>query len=211
MRAMHAALGRGFSAFLNCHECYVPIKFSLTNPAILQTGANAGPAQNPQPDRSCPAHAAPRSAMPTTILPRPVRAGSLGHRRSHTLPVRSQWLRRPACSKTRSRCRRRQDRRSLANTAGTQDAARPRPQRLQPLCPIEASQKRSAPAPTLAHPPTGPAVEASRPAGRLVPAPCPDPLGARSRFGPASPVTWGAYNRAGYHPCQNESGASRCF
>jgi hypothetical protein len=56
MRPMHSALGRGLSAFLNCHECYVLSSFLQQ---ILQSG------KRPRIDRPiCPESHRPRPRRP---------------------------------------------------------------------------------------------------------------------------------------------------
>ncbi len=216
---MHAALGRGFSAFLNCHECYVLSSFLQQ---ILQRAERpcsiarrvlhlAARRVSSAPDRRSAADAAPRPAGPTTILPRPVRASSPGRLPSHKSRAASPPRLRRGCRQTRSYCCLRRRTRILAGNAGTTIAVslRSRPSRRPFLQPT--SRMRTSHARTRSHPPVSPVSEASHRAGRRAPTPLHRPPGARNRLGQASPVPWAAYNRARSKPCQNQSGASRCF
>jgi hypothetical protein len=197
-----------------------PIKFSLTNPVKRQKGAidrPTCPESRRSPSNSAPGRSfaacckRPRSARPTTSPLPPVRASLPSPRPSDTPRAANppRWKR--VRSRIQSHCCRRPQTQSPAGNAGKPIADPPQPRRWRPHGLRLISQMRISHARTLVRPPTNPANEAFHRAGRHVPAPLPCRPGARNRLGQASPVPWAAYNRAGSHACQNESGASRCF
>ena len=174
------------------------------------------PPRTPAPDRRFAAcRMPPRSAMPTTILPRPVRASSPSHHRSRKPRVASPPRRTPHRASHRRKfylaAARHRHTRNLADNAGKPIAGMPRPRRWRRHGPIRRSQMRILHAPSPVHPPTNPVSEASHRADRPAPAPLHRQPGARNRLGQASPEPWAAYNRAGSHPCQKRIGCKSLF
>ena len=203
--AMHAALRRGLSAFLNCHECCVLSSFLQQILQYAQTAVFVTHVPVVRAARRGHSSAArcrpPRAARPTTILPRPVRASDTKPRPSRTSRAAS-----PAhpgltpFANSISLLARDRKCEALQTTLTNQLRTRLHRHASRPHAPTPPSQMRISPHRPARHPPKSPVSEAL--AERV------DALqhhrirrpGARNRLGQASPVPWAAYNRARFPP-----------